>query len=145
MIRHFADLPVDRLSRLGGVDPRLIFVMLDGLYRYYANEDPNETVNWRVTHGLRTEAEQAKLVREGKSQTLRSYHIEGRAVDMAAITHNWETAIWDVEHYRTLNKYVQQASDEVGLAVTWGGDWKNFVDACHWQIELITSGHDLQF
>lgn len=140
----FTDLPVDRLALLERVDPRLSFVMLDGLYRYYVNEDPTETVNWRVTSGRRTEAEQARLVRQGKSRTLHSYHIQGRAVDMAAISHNWETALWDIEHYSILNRYVQQAADEVGLLVTWGGSWANFVDGCHWQIELLPDGRDTQ-
>lgn len=84
------------------------------------------------TVGVRTQAEQDKAYKDGKSQKRFGYHLIGLAADCAfhkAPTYNkklnpsWSKA--DMEAYGI-------AAKAVGL--TYGGDWKTLVDTPH--IEL---------
>ena len=65
-------LSVRSLSKLSGVDPSLIAVVERAI------ELTN--VDFGVVFGMRTEEEQERLVAAGKSQTMKSKHLVGRAV-----------------------------------------------------------------
>lgn len=93
-------------------------------------------IEFQVTCGRRTVAEQRQLVKLGKSWTMKSYHIVGKAVDLVAIVGG--KASWELVHYAQINKAMQAAAKELGVTITWGGSWKNTVDGPHWQIEEKT-------
>jgi peptidoglycan LD-endopeptidase CwlK len=79
-------------------------------------------VDFAIIHGLRTEAEEAAYVAEGKSQTMNSRHLTGHAVDVEAVMHG--IGSWQDTLYPKIGDAVRQASIELGIPVTWGGCWK---------------------
>lgn len=123
------------LNNLKGVHPKLVELMTRVLA-----ETPYDFI---VTEGLRTLDRQIELKAQGKSQTLKSYHMKqrdgyGHAVDLAALVPNGKgksEVSWELEPYREINKVVQRIAADMGIKVTWGGTWKTLVDSPHWQLE----------
>ena len=72
-------MPLTRISeqRLSEVKPCLQAIMHEAVARA---EDLGMTV--QITEGLRTLERQRQLVAAGKSKTMNSYHLNGRAVDV---------------------------------------------------------------
>lgn len=112
--------------RMAGVDPRLVAVM-----KAAREISP---VPFEISEGLRTRERQAYLVRTGKSRTMNSYHLKGKAVDIVAMPGG--KVSWDLADYRKINTAVQKAAKAAGLTVTWGGTWKSIVDGPHFQAEV---------
>lgn len=94
-----------------------------------------------VTEGLRTIERQKQLVAEGKSQTMKSRHLTGHAVDLAV----WfdrdadkvvdvDELSWKFEFYKQLADTMKAAAQELGVVIEWGGDWKSLVDGPHFQL-----------
>jgi len=113
------------IRRMAGVDPRLVAVM-----KAAREISP---VPFEITEGLRTRERQVYLVRTGKSRTMNSYHLRGKAVDVVAMPGGKDS--WDLADYRAINSAVQKAAKAAGVTVTWGGSWKSIVDGPHFQIE----------
>ncbi len=67
---------------------------------------------------------------EGKTKTLSSRHITGHAVDLAP----WPIS-WDWDEFYPIADAMKQAADDLGVAIVWGGDWKSFPDAPHFQLD----------
>jgi peptidoglycan L-alanyl-D-glutamate endopeptidase CwlK len=111
------------LARLEGVHPDLVKVVLR------AAEDGAEFV---VTEGVRTMLRQTELVASGASQTLKSRHLTGHAVDLAA-TVGGEVR-WDWPLYHKLAAVVKKAAFDLKVPLEWGGDWKSFKDGPHFQL-----------
>lgn len=110
-------------NHLAGVRPELVVLAYHALTL--------STVPFQITDGIRTRAEQEKLLAEGKSQTLKSRHLTGHAVDVVAIVDGKVT--WDWQHYETIADAFARASSETGIPIEWGGDWK-FRDGPHFQL-----------
>lgn len=89
-------------------------------------------IDFTVTEGLRTPARQQELFAQHKSQTLRSRHITGHAIDVAAL-HDGKLT-WNWAEYETISKAFKAAAKELGVAITWGGDWKSFKDGPHFEL-----------
>jgi peptidoglycan L-alanyl-D-glutamate endopeptidase CwlK len=111
------------IRRMSGVDPRLVAVM----------KAAREAIPFEITEGLRTRERQAYLVRTGKSRTMNSYHLRGKAVDVVAMPGG--KVSWNLADYRKINTAVQKAAKAAGVTITWGGSWKSIVDGPHFQIE----------
>ncbi len=86
-----------------------------------------------VIEGLRTVARQKQLVASGASQTMRSRHLTGHAVDIVPLGADGQLS-WDWPLYHRLAVAVKQAASSLGLPIEWGGDWKSFKDGPHWQL-----------
>jgi peptidoglycan L-alanyl-D-glutamate endopeptidase CwlK len=88
--------------------------------------------DFTIIQGLRTVEEQRKNVQAGKSQTMRSRHLTGHAVDLGA----WVDGAlsWDGKHYAAIAKAMKAASTELGIPITWGGDWKTLKDLVHFEL-----------
>lgn len=101
------------LNRLEGVKPELVAV---------ANRAIEiTTVDFGITEGLRTVERQKQLVAQGRSQTMKSRHITGDAVDVAAYMNGevcWELAVYD-----NIADAFAQAGRELGVGVLWGAAW----------------------
>lgn len=91
-----------------------------------------------VIEGLRTPERQKQLVATGASKTLNSRHLTGHAVDVVPLDGQGRIS-WDWPLYHKLAPLVKQAAKELGVPITWGGDWKSFKDGPHW--ELPRSSH----
>lgn len=86
-----------------------------------------------VIEGLRTSVRQAELVRAGASWTMKSKHLTGDAVDLAA-TVNGEVR-WDWALYDKLASAVKAAAKELDTPIVWGGDWKKR-DGPHFELAV---------
>jgi peptidoglycan L-alanyl-D-glutamate endopeptidase CwlK len=111
-------------KRLEGVHPDLVRVV---------ERASMGTVRFIVTEGLRTMERQAQLAREGRSQTMRSRHLTGHAVDLAVLDDEGK-ARWDAPAYRALAAEVKAAAAVEGVQIEWGGDWRSFFDGPHFQL-----------
>jgi peptidoglycan L-alanyl-D-glutamate endopeptidase CwlK len=114
--------PRDR-QRLTGVHPDLVRVV--DRARTYAD--------FIVTEGMRTEARQRELFNQGASTTMRSRHLTGHAVDLAAMV--GKEVRWDWPLYDKLGAAMKRAAAEEQVAITWGGDWPRFRDGPHFELE----------
>jgi len=113
------------LTRLRGVDANLVAVI--------KKASEISEIPFQVSEGLRTRERQAYLVKTGKSKTMNSYHLKGRAVDLVAMPGG--DVSWNLADYKKINAAVQKAAKSAGVTITWGGTWKTIVDGPHWQIE----------
>ncbi len=111
-------------ENLDGVHPDLTNVMRRAIEL--------SEIDFMITEGMRTMQRQEALLRDGKSKTLRSRHLTGHAVDVAACVD--EKVSWDWQHYDVIARAVKQAGAELGIPVEWGGDWKSFKDGPHFQL-----------
>jgi peptidoglycan L-alanyl-D-glutamate endopeptidase CwlK len=113
------------LNNLKGVDMKLVDLMTEVLQK--------SPYDFGITEGLRTIEKQKEYVRTGKSQTMNSYHLKGKAVDIVVYKDGEVT--WDLKYYKEIADLVKRIAAEKGLKITWGGDWKTLVDGPHFQIE----------
>jgi len=109
-------------KNLNGVHPDLVKVVRKAA----------ETASFVVTEGVRTAERQAQLVAAGASQTTKSRHLTGHAVDLAALVGT--EVRWDWPLYAQLAKVMKQAAQQLNVPIEWGGDWKSFKDGPHFQL-----------
>lgn len=100
-------------SRLDGVDPNLIEVVRKAIKL--------TRVDFGVIEGMRTLETQKKYVEAGKSQTLKSKHLEGRAVDLVAYV--GPSISWELNLYDDVADSIKKAALEFDVAVKWGAAW----------------------
>ena len=100
-------------SRLEGVEPKLVSVT--ELAIEYTK------IDFGVTCGLRTVAEQQELVDNGASQTMNSKHIDGRAVDVVAYIGPRIT--WELNVYDDVAEAFKVAATELDVGLRWGAAW----------------------
>lgn len=111
-------------NRLRGVHPKLVAVVERAI--------KITEVDFMVTEGLRSEKRQAELVAAGASKTMRSRHLTGHAVDLAALV--GKEVRWDWPLYSKIAAAMKQAAAELKVPIEWGGDWKTFRDGPHFQL-----------
>jgi len=116
-------------KNLAGVHPQLVAVVrrADQLL------DLAGGVTFTVTEGVRTASRQRELVAKGASRTMNSRHLSGHAVDLAAKVGNMVR--WDWPLYGQLAGAMKNAALELGVTITWGGDWKSFKDGPHFELD----------
>lgn len=89
-------------------------------------------IDFVVTEGWRTIERQRILYASGASNTMNSRHLDGHAIDLAALLYG--EVRWDWPLYDKIAKAMKQASIDVGVAIEWGGDWSGrFRDGPHFQ------------
>lgn len=89
-------------------------------------------IDFKVLEGVRTLERQKELLARKASQTLKSKHLTGDAVDLGAIKNG--TITWDKESYIILSKAMKQASTELNIPIRWGGEFKSFFDGVHFEL-----------
>lgn len=111
---------------LSGADPKLAELM-----RLVEAQHPNA---FEITEGLRDRERQAKLLAEGKSQTMNSKHLTGNAVDIVLMGPDGKPN-WDFEAYRPIADTAKATAAAMGIPdFVWGGDWKTLKDGVHFQV-----------
>lgn len=112
------------LSRLEGVH--------DDLVRVVKRAIEITEIDFAVLEGVRSEARQKELVEAGASRTMKSRHLTGHAVDLGA----WVGGEirWDWPLYHKIAFAMKAAAAELGVSITWGGDWWQFRDGPHFQL-----------
>ena len=116
---------VRSMRRLKGVHPDLIRALVYALQ--------NSQIDFGIAEGKRTLARQERLKAEGKSRTLNSRHLTGHAVDVYAWVDG--AASWSKSDLREVWRAVRLAGQRLDVAVKWGGNWRNFVDAPHFALD----------
>ncbi|MCU84616.1 M15 family peptidase [Listeria monocytogenes] len=86
---------------------------------------------------IRTKEQQAANVANGASQTMRSYHLVGQALDF--VMAKSKTVDWGAYRSDKGKKFVAKAKS---LGFEWGGDWSGFVDNPHLQFNFKGYGTD---
>lgn len=112
------------LAKLKGVHPDLVRVVKRAITM--------TPIDFSISCGLRTLAEQRLLVRTGKSTTLRSRHLTGHAIDFVALPNG--KVSWEFKHYRQIAAAFKAAAKLEKVPIEWGGDWKSFIDGPHIQL-----------
>ena len=101
------------LDRLDGVNEQLVGVV---------NRAISITkVDFGVICGLRTEAEQRALVESGASQTMKSKHLEGKAVDLMAYV--GPRGSWELNLYDDIADAMAESALSLGVKIRWGAAW----------------------
>lgn len=120
---HFV-MSARSLKSLEGVHPDMVKVVKRALELSH--------LDFVVTEGMRTLQKQKQLVAAGASKTLRSRHLTGHAVDLAALVAG--KVRWDFPLYGQLAVAMKTAAKELNIPIEWGGDWKSFKDGPHFQL-----------
>ncbi|HAA5753953.1 TPA_asm: M15 family peptidase [Listeria monocytogenes] len=102
-------------------------------------------LDWSESNGIevliyetiRTKEQQAANVNSGASQTMRSYHLVGQALDF--VMAKGKTVDWGAYRSDKGKKFVAKAKS---LGFEWGGDWSGFVDNPHLQFNFKGYGTD---
>tara|TARA_R100000951_G_scaffold59403_4_gene49999 strand:+ start:145 stop:597 length:453 start_codon:yes stop_codon:yes gene_type:complete len=101
------------LKKLKGVDEGIVAVVKDAI--------GITKVDFGVTFGLRTLEEQKKLYESGRSQTMKSKHLEGRAVDLVA--YFGSDISWELNVYDDICDAMAEAARKNDVAIKWGAAW----------------------
>ena len=101
------------MNRLAGVNPELVRVVKKAI--------TYTKIDFGVTCGLRIVDQQKELVASGASQTMKSKHIEGNAVDVVAYI--GPRISWEINIYDDIADAFKMAAQEVGLGIRWGAAW----------------------
>ena len=116
-------------ARLRGVHRDLVRVV-----RRCAADWADPETGFIVTCGLRTIEEQRLLYQKGATRTMRSRHLTGHAVDLAATVQG--QVRWDWPLYTKLSKAMKAAAKAEKVPIEWGGDWTTFKDGPHYQLPV---------
>ena len=103
------------LAELNGCDPRLVSVVKRAI------EITN--VDFVVHDGIRTLAEQKRYFDQRFSKTMKSKHLEGRAVDLVPWIEGKPRWWWPQIYQIAAAMHVAAREVGVGHAVTWGCVW----------------------
>lgn len=102
-------------------------------YQYCCEQE----IDLLIYETTRTVEEQARNYRSGASQTMRSYHLVGQALDFVPVTDR--KTIWNGFGSTKIKKAITKAKQ---LGFTWGGEWTTLVDKVHLQYEYKGYGTD---
>ena len=115
------------LARLATVDRRLQDVFNEAI------KDP--PYDFGITEGIRSKERQAFLFKSGKSQTMHSKHLLGRAVDICVFIDG--KACWDFDKYNVVAEHILSIAAKLRIAVVWGGYWTTLRDGPHFQLSEV--------
>lgn len=101
------------LDRLEGIDTELLAVVMLAIKK--------TKVDFGVSEGLRDEETQRKYVAAGKSKTMASKHLVGKAVDLVAYVDG--SVSWELNVYDDIADAMKEAAIELGVPLRWGAAW----------------------
>ena len=101
------------LDRLLGVD--------DDMVRVVKKAIDVTKIDFGVICGMRTLEEQEALVAKGASQTMKSKHLEGLAVDLMAYVGG--RASWELNLYDDIADAMKEAAKLENVPIRWGAAW----------------------
>tara|TARA_R100000935_G_scaffold51357_1_gene77777 strand:+ start:1209 stop:1667 length:459 start_codon:yes stop_codon:yes gene_type:complete len=100
-------------DRLIGVDERLVAVVQGAIHL--------TKVDFGVICGMRTLKEQQELVEKGASQTMKSKHLNGLAVDLMAYCGSRSS--WELNLYDDIADAMSESARDVDVPIRWGAAW----------------------
>ena len=107
------------LEKLEGVNPVLVDTVKEAIKL--------SSVDFGVIYGVRSLAEQEKLYKAGRSQTMKSRHLiqedgTSHAVDLMA--YDGSNPSWDIVMYDDIADAMKAAAKETGAKICWGAAWQ---------------------
>ena len=106
------------LARLKGVDECLVKVVKRAI--------EISEIDFTVMEGVRTLDHQRELYAQGRTApgkivawTMKSKHIEGKAVDLVPYPLDWN----DLDKFDKIKNAMFQAAKEIDVNLRWGADW----------------------
>ena len=105
-------------NKLEGVHPQLVAVV-EGAIKL-------TKVDFGVTYGVRTIAEQEKLVAAGRSQTMKSKHLiqdDGFSHAVDVVAYDGSDVVWELNVYDDICDAFKVAARDVGISIKWGAAW----------------------
>ena len=107
------------LEKLEGVNPLLVDTVKEAIKL--------SSVDFGVIYGVRSLAEQEKLYKAGRSQTMKSRHLiqedgTSHAVDLMA--YDGSNPSWDIVMYDDIADAMKAAAKETGAKICWGAAWQ---------------------
>ena len=130
-------LGIKSLSKLNGVHPDLVKVVKRAIE--LSSQD------FSVLYGVRTAEEQNSIYQQGRTKpgkivtykdgySKKSNHQVrgdglGYAVDLIPYPVDWN----DWGKFESIDSAIQEAANELGIVVQWGGNWK-MRDGAHWEL-----------
>lgn len=100
-------------SKLYGVDKKLTQVVQDAI--------KTTTVDFGVIEGVRSLGRQKELVAQGASQTMKSRHLTGDAVDLMAYI--GFRGSWELNLYDNIADSMKLAAQKNNTKIRWGCAW----------------------
>ena len=96
--------------------------------------------DFTVIEGVRTLEKQREYFANGASKTMKSYHLLhedgfGHALDIYPYYDGSVQCEAPYAKFKEISVAMKSAAKELGVTITWGGDWKSFQDTPHYQIE----------
>jgi len=88
------------------------------------------TVDFGVIQGIRTIEEQKALVEKGASQTMKSKHLDGFAVDLMAYIGS--RGSWELNLYDDIADAIRESAIKENVAIRWGAAW-HIQNICEWE------------
>ena len=101
------------MAKLEGVEQSLVDVVKEAIQL--------TKVDFGVTYGMRTAEEQQELYDSGRSQTLKSKHLVGRAVDLVA--YFGSNISWELNVYDDICDAMAEAARRNTVGIKWGAAW----------------------
>ncbi|UUV18060.1 M15 family metallopeptidase [Fusobacteria bacterium ZRK30] len=116
------------IKNIQGIDSRLSLIVGMVLAR--------GKVDLTITCGLRSLEDQQKAFKNGFSKldgvNKKSKHQTGKAIDFIPYPFNgWN----DIESFKKVGDELKLCADYLGIKNSYGGDWKNFKDYPHFQLD----------
>lgn len=110
------------LKNLEGVNPKLVEVVHIAI--------KHTKVDFAVIEGVRTIERQKELYAKGATQTLKSRHITGHAVDLMAFIGT--RGSWELNLYDDIADAMKEGAKQVGTDLRWGAAW-SILDITTWK------------
>jgi peptidoglycan LD-endopeptidase CwlK len=122
------NLTIRDQERMEGLHPDLVYVVKDAAKL--------TDMPFMVVEGLRTLETQKKYLKNGVTKTLKSRHLHGCAIDLAAIKDGIVVYKFKNSEQRRLQKRLNDvmklAASDLGIPLKFGGDWG--WDFFHWEL-----------
>ena len=130
------------LKNLVQIHPDLVKIMKEAI--------KNSPVDFTITDGLRTTAEQQALYAKGRTVAgtrvtnadglrSKSYHQAksdgyGYAVDLYPY-HSGSVQVNDDKSLKVIATHIKAVAKSLGINIEWGGDWKSIIDYPHFELK----------
>lgn len=112
------------LDKLATVDRRLYDICSEAI----------KLTDFVVLCGYRGEEEQEAAFNAGTSKLhfpdSKHNTSPSQAIDIAPYPVDWD----DIERFKRLAIVIKKCASDLGVGVSWGGDWKKFKDYPHWEL-----------
>jgi len=129
------------LTNLAGIHPDLVKVIKEAI--------KDTPIDFTVTDGIRTIEQQQTLYAKGRTasgkivtncdgiKSKSNHQVKsdgfGHAIDLYPYK-DGSVQLNDVVSLKTIASHIKKKASELGVVITWGGDWKTIIDYPHFEV-----------